>query len=78
MNTEFILILISALVVFFCVLFKIFKKIRQPRYMKFATDFLLMLNGESFLRTVGKTPLTISYHYSAADKMFFKEDGVNL
>ena len=78
MNTEFILILISVFVVFFCVLFKIFKKIRQPRYMKFATDFLLMLNGESFLRTVGKTPLTISYHYSTADKMFFKEDGVNL
>ena len=78
MDTKLILILIFVLVVFFCVLFKIFKKIRQPRYMKFAADFLFMLNGESFLRTVGKEPLIISYHYSTPDKMFFDEDGVNL
>lgn len=78
MDTKLILILIFVLAVFFCVLFKLFKKIRRPRYKKVAADFLFMLNGESFLRTVGKEPLAISHHYSTVDKMFFKEDGVNL
>lgn len=44
------------------------KKLKCPRYIK-GLDFFRMVNGGSFLTTVGREPIKYKNHYTTAEAM---------
>lgn len=69
MEKVILIMLLFVLTVALTVLIIALKKLRCPRYIK-GLDFFRMVNGGSFLMTVGKEPIKYDNHYTTAEAMF--------